>query len=200
MTELDRELQRWIVDHRVGILDPFFVALSAVGSFGLVWLAIGLAAGLRQRRPWLVLLVATGVLAADLISLALKLSFGRERPSVADAEQDPLVSTPLGLSFPSGHSSTSFAAATILAAYLPALALPLYALAALVAVSRVYVGVHYPLDIVGGALLGVAVGLAVLALVGRRRLPWLRRLSPPVRSPRSPPAARPRSPRGRRRD
>jgi undecaprenyl-diphosphatase len=146
-----------------------------LGTLGAVWVALAVGIALVQRKPWVVPLTVCAVAAADLLTLGLKYSFGRERPFIADPEQAPLVSTPLGLSFPSGHSATSFAGATVIAAYAPALALPAYALAALVAVSRVYVGVHYPLDIVGGALLGTAVGLLVLAFAGQRRLPWLRR-------------------------
>jgi undecaprenyl-diphosphatase len=77
--------------------------------------------------------------------------------------------TVLDIAFPSGHASTSFAGATVLALALPRLAVAFYALAALVSLSRVYVGVHYPLDIVAGALLGLAVGLAVWYVVVRRR-------------------------------
>jgi undecaprenyl-diphosphatase len=113
-----------------------------------------------RRLPSAFMLVTAGVLTADMLALLLKLVGGRERPFLADPEQDPLVGTPLDLSFPSGHAATSFAGATLLAWYAPRLAVPLYALAALVAWSRVYVGVHYPFDIVAGALLGIAVATA----------------------------------------
>ena len=66
-------------------------------------------------------------------------------------------------SFPSGHATVGFACAAVLALAAPRLALPLYALAALVAWSRVHVGVHYPLDVVGGAVLGVLIGQVVRA-------------------------------------
>lgn len=114
------------------------------------------------------MLVTAGVLAADMLALLLKLAAGRRRPFLVNPEQDPLVGTPLDLSLPSGHASTSFAGATLLAWYAPRFALPLYALAALVAWSRVYVGVHYPLDILAGAALGVAVALAFRALERNR--------------------------------
>jgi undecaprenyl-diphosphatase len=112
------------------------------------------------------------VFAADGIATALKQAVGRERPYVERPDPEPLMDTHLDVAFPSGHASTSFAGATVLALSLPRLAVPLYALATLVALSRVYVGVHYPGDIVGGALLGATVGAAVwIAVVSRRRRP-----------------------------
>ena len=78
-----------------------------------------------------------------------------------------LVARPHTHSFPSGHATTSFACATVLALLLPRLRVPLFLLAAAVAWSRVYVGVHYPLDVLGGAVLGVAIALALRVLVRR---------------------------------
>jgi undecaprenyl-diphosphatase len=160
-----------VVEHRAGPLDPIFVALSVVGSFGAIWIAIALVLAIRRHQPGLLALVAAGVLTADMLALGLKLLAGRDRPYVLHPDPKPLIGTPLDLSFPSGHSATAFAGATILAAFAPRLAVPLFVLAALVAWSRVYVGVHYPLDIAVGALLGVTVGavLVYATRVARRR-------------------------------
>ena len=142
--------------HRVGVLDPIFEALTYLGSFGAVWLAIGLALAVASRR-WQVLLwvaVADGV--AQLSTELIKLGVHRHRPRV-----HTLVSEPHSHSFPSGHAASSLACAVVLGAFAPRLRAPLYALAALIALSRVYVGVHYPLDIVAGSLLGALVALAI---------------------------------------
>ncbi len=133
----------------------------------------------RARWPLLgaTLLTAGTVWGADLIALVIKMTVERRRPYEALAEADPLLRASVGNSFPSGHAATSFAGAIILG-YLFHRALPgLLALAALVAVSRVYVGVHYPLDVLAGAALGSVVALAVVAALrlrprtsgGRRR-------------------------------
>ena len=170
--------------HRTDVLDTVFVALSHVGEFGAIWIALGIAAALVHRRPEPVLLVIAAVAASDLIALALKHIIGRPRPYVRFPDPEPLVRPALDLSLPSGHAATSFAAAVVLARYAPRLAVPLFALAAAVAWSRVYVGVHYPGDLALGALLGVAVGGA-LVLAGTRVAP--------VTALRPPPADRRRS-------
>ena len=112
---------------------------------------------------------AACVWASDLLTFALKELTDRPRPFEVLAEADPLLGGTGGNSFPSGHASTSFAGAVVLA-YLVRRAVPaLLVLAALVAFSRVYVGVHYPLDVVAGALLGASVGAA--AVIAPRRAP-----------------------------
>ena len=146
-----------------------------IGSLGAVWIAIALVLAVVRRRPALFMLVTAAVLAADMISLGLKELSGRRRPFLENPEQDPLIGTHLDLSFPSGHSATSFAGATVLAAAAPQLAVPLYLLAGAVAWSRVYVGVHYPLDILVGALVGTGVGLILVYLERHRPLPRRRR-------------------------
>jgi undecaprenyl-diphosphatase len=75
------------------------------------------------------------------------------------------VHTPHSGSFPSGHATIAFACATVIAWQVPRLAFPAFALAAAIAWSRVYVGVHWPLDVLGGAALGVLVATALLTLV-----------------------------------
>ncbi|MFN2627686.1 MAG: phosphatase PAP2 family protein [Gaiellaceae bacterium] len=109
--------------------------------------------------------MASADVVADLLATALKNVTNVDRPSTRFAEPRPLVHGPHDGSFPSGHTSTSFACATILAVALPRLAPLWYLIALAIGFSRIYVGVHYPLDVVGGVILGTATALLLLAAV-----------------------------------
>jgi undecaprenyl-diphosphatase len=88
-----------------------------------------------------------------------------ERPSSRYETPKPLVPAPHDHTFPSGHAATSFAAAMILSTANPRLGPLWFLLATAIGFSRVYVGVHYPLDVIGGAVLGIAVATALRRLV-----------------------------------
>jgi undecaprenyl-diphosphatase len=136
---------------------------------GAIFLIIAAIAALYWRRPAIFLYVLLADLLADLLSYILRYGVGRERPPLSFPDPAPLVRLPGNPSFPSGHAATSFACAAMLAYLTPLPKVPLFVLAGLIAFSRVYVGVHYPLDVIGGALLGLAVATALRRLVEARR-------------------------------
>jgi membrane-associated phospholipid phosphatase len=129
---------------------------SALGEHGAIWLAMGASGSLlgtpARRRCWRrATTTVAGVYCANTL---IKLAIRRSRPELEGLP--PLTGTPTQLSFPSAHSSTSFAAA-LLYSRLGAPAAPLYGLAGALAFSRLYLGVHYPSDVLAGALLGSAI-------------------------------------------
>jgi undecaprenyl-diphosphatase len=140
-----------------------------------VWLAIALLLALLRREVWVLVAVALADGVAQLAARGLKSATGIERPPLRYARPEPLLHVPGDPSFPSGHAASSFACALVLAWFAPRLAVPLFLLAAGIAFSRVYVGAHWPLDVVGGAMLGLAVATALRLLAGALR-----------RSPRAP--------------
>ncbi len=116
------------------------------------------------------MLVLLAVGAADGIAGLVKAAVGEKRPT----EPNALVTIPHSHSFPSGHSATAFAGATVLSGLAPRAAPAFYLLAVAIAYSRLYVGVHFPLDVVGGAAIGVATALLLLAGARRRSGRWRR--------------------------
>ena len=128
---------------------------SHLGEHGAVWLALGATAALvdrPRRRRWLRATASIG--AAYATSTSIKLAVGRQRPAVEDLPH--LMATPTGLSFPSSHTTSSFAAARAFGALVPGP--PLQIAAAAMGLSRLYLGVHYPSDVAAGAALGTLIG------------------------------------------
>jgi membrane-associated phospholipid phosphatase len=139
-------------------LDRVVARFTLLGEHAAVWLAIGVAGAAvdtPRRREWR---RATATVAGMYgLNTAIKLLVRRSRPQLRGLA--PLIGTPTTLSFPSAHASTAFAGALAYSRLgLPAVAL--YALAAKLSYSRLYLGVHYPSDVLAGALLGT--GLAAV--------------------------------------
>lgn len=140
------------------VIDRVFYSASALGDFSLIWHLLGAARGLRSPRhakASVRLSVLLGVESA-LVNGALKSLIPRGRPEASEMRPHGL-RTPRTTSFPSGHASAGFLAASVMVDDGGAKAL-WYPLAAGVALSRVHVRIHHASDVVAGALVGVALG------------------------------------------
>jgi len=133
--------------------------LGKAGNNGAIWLALGLALAIidsANREAW-VICGLLGPLAIGL-NFVVKLAVKRPRPVLEGLP--PLGGAPSSLSFPSAHATSSFAVATAMTRVEPLGALA-FLLAAALALGRPYLGMHYPSDVLAGALLGVGLGLIV---------------------------------------
>jgi undecaprenyl-diphosphatase len=171
---IDQRLERFVVHHRAEPFDTIFVWLSRIGSFGLVWIVIAAVIAFVWKRPAALPLTFMAVLLGEAVQRIGKSLIDRQRPAFRYPDPPPLMHIPHTHSFPSGHAATSFACAATLAQFTSRrVAIALYVLAALIAWSRVYVGAHYPLDVLAGALLGLAIARVLRLLPAA-----LRRLRP----------------------
>jgi membrane-associated phospholipid phosphatase len=142
-------------------VDRAVARFSKLGQHAGIWLAIGLVGGAtdaERRREWRRATATVGGTYA--LNTAIKQIVGRRRPELPGLP--PLTGTPTALSFPSAHASTSFAGARLYSQLGLPIG-PLYALATGLTLSRLYLGVHYPSDVLAGAVLGTALGRLVPA-------------------------------------
>jgi undecaprenyl-diphosphatase len=162
-------------------LTVLFVLASAAWVKGPLFVVVGVLGDLRAKRryPAAASLTVLSATLGSVFAFLIKNWTDRARPPLAVEDVEPLVATPQSPSFPSGHAATAFAAATVVAVFHPRLRVPIYTLAALVALSRVYLGVHFWLDILAGAALGVLVGLVLTGIA--RRVGRLVRIGFPFR-------------------
>lgn len=147
--------------------DRVFVAASELGDFSLIWQIVGASRGVLSDSNANEAFLLAGLIGAEslIVNQGIKRLFRRVRPTEAGDPRYP-VRKPSTSSFPSGHASAGFFAATVLTSFSgPTLAPVWFGLAAVVGTSRAYVRIHHPSDIVAGAAVGLALGQAALALL-----------------------------------
>lgn len=161
--QIDGNILLWIQENiRNPVLTPVMKAIAHLGDAGIFWilLTVILLCFKKTRRAGIVSAIAL-ILSLLVNNLCLKNLVNRTRPYELVEGLKILVSKPADASFPSGHSGASFAAATAVFQCVPRkYGTPLLILALLIAVSRLYVGVHYPTDVLAGIGIGILLGLA----------------------------------------
>ncbi len=163
---IDHWLRTWVVTHRIAVVTPLMWSISAVGRGGIVWLVLGAVLTLTRRmRPSnFVELALSILLASTLTNYVLKPLVNRERPYISAPDPAIIGGRPDDASFPSGHATNAFAGMTVLLRAAPGARVLWWSLAILIAYSRVYLGVHYPLDVIGGAVVGALSAAAIIRM------------------------------------
>lgn len=149
------------------LLDKILAFITSLGNAGIIWIVLAVVLLILPKTRKTGIIVATALL-ADLVlcNLILKNLVARVRPYDVNTAIAILIKKPLDFSFPSGHTAASFAAMTALflakmkKAWIAALVL-----AVLIAFSRLYFYVHYPTDVLGGAVVGILSGIIGYAIV-----------------------------------
>lgn len=167
ITALDFSILDFIQRCRTPVMDRIMVAVTALGNKGLVWIAIVALCVIVSRYRRYGISIAASLAVSMLFCFVLKNIVHRLRPCDINTAVQLLIPRPSDYSFPSGHATAAFAAATALFYYRNKLRVPAGILAVLICFSRLYLYVHFPSDVLAGIMLGT--GCAVFACGTCRR-------------------------------
>lgn len=152
------------------VWDYFFYMISTLGNKGFLWIGISflLAVSPKYRKTGFAVIIALAIVTL-LGEFGLKPIIGRERPFVEYGFLDMAMVHASGYSLPSGHTSSSFAAAAVLADKFGKHKMMIWMAAVLMGFSRIYFFVHYPSDVFAGAILGLFVGFFITRCTDKNR-------------------------------
>lgn len=170
ITEIDLQILEFIRRYfTCGFMDSIMPGITFLGNVGFIWIAAAVIflAVKRYRKTGMGLVC--GLAGSGLIcNLILKNIVARERPFTVNETVSLLISAPLDYSFPSGHTTSSFAAAAVIMHNDKKLGTAAYILASLIAFSRLYLYVHFLSDVIFGALLGTVIGVVCSRLLDKK--------------------------------
>jgi len=155
-----------IVKFRSPVKNKIMIAASSAGNLGVIWFAICLPFLIyAPGRLTGVNIICSLALTELICELTIKRLVRRERPSNYLADEEQLIHRPKYYSFPSGHTSASFCVvATVLLRGPLLVVIPLFIIAVMISLSRIYLRVHYLSDVAVGAVLGFICGCASVAI------------------------------------
>ncbi len=150
------------------VLDVFMKIITTSGDAGIIWIAATILCLVfkRTRKAGVCMAVAL-ILGLLICNLTLKPIIARPRPFMTREDIELIIKAPSGFSFPSGHTVSSFAAATGLFIYHRRLGIAALIWAFLIAFSRLYMYVHYPTDVIAGMLIGILCAVIGMVLVNK---------------------------------
>lgn len=160
----------WLQDHRTPWLDRMMTAITSLGNAGIFWILLGvvLIMMVKTRRIGISMLISIAV-GAVIGNLLLKNMIARERPCWIDTQVILLIQNPGDYSFPSGHTMVSFEGAVSILMHKRRWGIAALILAALIAVSRLYLFVHFPTDVLFGAVIGTIIAVLVGICIKKRQ-------------------------------
>lgn len=164
LMELDASSLLWIQEYiRNDFLTPVMKFITHLGDQGKIWIALAVLCLFFTGTRKAGILTGISLLSSLLVNnMLLKNLVGRTRPYEVIAGLERIIEKQGGLSFPSGHTASSFAAAVVLYLMCPKkIGVPALVLAILIGVSRLYLGVHYPTDVIAGAVSGTLIAFVV---------------------------------------
>ena len=168
MNQFEASIILWIQENMRGAMDGLVVFITHLGDDGYLWIALGLVLLFwKKTRPIGFTVLLSLLFDFLIVNVTLKGLVARPRPFVVNEVIKPLVGgvSPYR-SFPSGHSGGSFAAMLALSKWVPKkIGIPAVVLATMVALSRLYVGVHYPTDILAGFVVGLVTSCVAYHIV-----------------------------------
>lgn len=170
LLELDGKILLWIQDNiRNPILDPVMKCFTRLGNGGLVWIAIiVLMLAFKKTRHTGIVSLSAMLVNLVIINLIIKNVVARTRPYEVIDGLNLIVGKAVDYSFPSGHAGHSFAAAVVIFALMPRkYGIGALILATMISFSRLYVGIHYPSDVIAGMVIGALVAIATLFVFKR---------------------------------
>lgn len=171
ITQVDFSILDFIFDNlHSAFMDSFMVFLSMIGEGGAIWFLIAVPMlFFKKSRVCGFMMIVSMALTLLIGEFALKNLVGRVRPCNVNTDIELLVNRPKSFSFPSGHTGSSFTAATCIFIWKKRVGIFALVLAFLIAFSRLYNYVHFPSDILGGIVLGVSVSLLVYYFIKKYR-------------------------------
>ena len=166
MQEIEFAVLNAIQNLRCGFMDAILVFFTTLGEWGAVWIALGVALLFFKKYRGLGVTILLGlVIGLVTVNLGIKNIVARPRPCAINSAIELIIPFPSEYSFPSGHTVSSFGAATSVFLKNKRWGAPALALAAVVSFSRMYLYVHFPTDILGGLVIGVAISFLSTYLV-----------------------------------
>ena len=155
----DSVILNWFQSIQNEFLTVLFKAITFLGEGGLIWIALGLCLIAYKKTRWVGISVLLALLFSLLVgNVTLKPLVARPRPCWRNSLVDLLIQNPKDYSFPSGHTQASCIATTIITLTNKKFGWVVIPLTILIAFSRMYLYVHFPSDILGGAVLGITIG------------------------------------------